>query len=75
MKLVNHPILGYGRYARKTVRLAEELAATGYTIIVGNDPFLAARPKWAEYDCIRIAQTNSRLHGYSIRTVWAVKPK
>ena len=29
--------------------------------------------KWAGFDTVRVAQTNSRFHGKSIQTLWAVK--
>ena len=44
-----------------------------YSIICGNAPYLNKTKKWANYECVRIAQTNSRRHGYSISTVWAVR--
>jgi len=47
----------------------------GFTIIIGCNPHLDKTKKWAGHDCIRLCLTNSKRHGWTIRTVWAVKPK
>ena len=46
----------------------------GYTIIIGNDRNLPNRQKWQGHECVRLCLTNSKTHGWPVRTVWAVKP-
>jgi len=58
---------------QKTEDKITELEDQGYKIIDGNNPFLNKHKKYAGFECIRIAQTNSRRHGKSINTVWAVR--
>ena len=45
----------------------------GYEIIIGNNPLLPYAKKWSGYECVRLCGTNSRYHGWSIRTVFAVR--
>lgn len=60
-------------HQQKTRDTMRELTAQGYTIIEGNNPYLPRRKKYAGYDIVRIAQTNSRYHGKSINTVFAIR--
>jgi hypothetical protein len=57
----------------RTAAQIEMFSARGYEIIVGNNPFLDKAPKYAGRKCYRIAQVNSRVHGFCQRTIWAVK--
>jgi len=59
--------------SKKTLSLIEEYESMGYEIIIGNNPRLPDSKKWSEYECVRLCLTNSRYHGWSIRTVWAVR--
>tara|TARA_B100000214_G_scaffold375332_1_gene361214 strand:- start:2793 stop:3203 length:411 start_codon:yes stop_codon:yes gene_type:complete len=59
--------------SKKTLSLIEEYASMGYEIIIGNNPRLPEAKKWANYECVRLCRTNSPTHGWSIRTVWAVR--
>ena len=61
-------------YAAKTIAKIADHEARGYTIIYGNAPYLNRSAKWSGHECVRLAQTNSRSHGRSISTVWAVRP-
>ena len=60
------------KFAKRTLDKMAAYEAAGYTILVGNDPTKRAGGKWEEV--VRLAQTNSRRHGWSVRTVYAVKP-
>ena len=60
-------------YSKNTIAKMTDYQSRGYSIICGNAPYLNKTKKWANYECVRIAQTNSRRHGYSISTVWAVR--
>lgn len=62
-------------FAESTKKKMTKMEAEGYAIVVGNDWRLNRRPKWAGFDCVRIAQTNDRFHGRCVRTVWAVRPR
>lgn len=62
-------------YALQTIAKIAAHKAAGYEIIEGNAPFLNKSAKWARHECVRLAQTNSRRHGRSVSTVWAVKPR
>ncbi len=48
--------------------------ARGYTIIIGHHRNLPKSKKWQGHDCVRLCLTNSKIHGFPVRTVWAVKP-
>ncbi len=61
------------KHQQKTIDLMDKLEELGFKIIEGNNPFLSKHKKYADFECIRIAQTNSRKHGKSINTVWAIK--
>ncbi len=50
-----------------------EYEAAGYTVLDGNDWRLSQRKKWANFECVKLAQTNSRRHGKCVSTVWAVR--
>jgi len=63
------------RFAKETLDKMAAYEAAGYEIIVGNDWRLGDRPKYRDYDCVKLAQTNDRRHGKSVRTVWAIKFK
>jgi UDP-N-acetylmuramyl pentapeptide synthase len=56
-----------------TAETIETLSAEGYQILVGNNPRMDKAKKWANVDLIRVSQVNSRTHGKSVRTIWAVK--
>ena len=60
-------------FSKKTKRLIEEYESMGYEIIIGNNPRLPEAKKWADYECVRLCLTNSKHHGYSVHTVWAVR--
>ncbi len=59
--------------SKKTKSLIEEYASKGFEIIIGNNPRLLDAKKWRNYECVRLCLTNSKFHGYSVRTVWAVR--
>ena len=59
------------RITAPTVLKMEQLAHKGYRFIVGNNPH-AARP-YGFSDAVKVSQVNSRYHGNSIRTIWAVR--
>ena len=63
------------RFAKETLEKMETYEALGYEVIVGNDWRLGQRPKYRDFDCVKLAQTNHRQHGKSVRTVWAIKLK
>lgn len=63
------------KFAKQTERLIEQYAKDGYEIHVGNNPRMDQAPKWQGHHLVRLAQTNSRYHGRSVRTVWAAKRK
>lgn len=56
-----------------TWRRCEILARQGFRFIPGNNPRLGNTNKWRYNSPIRIAQTNSRYHGMSVQTLWAVR--
>ena len=56
-----------------TEKRVNYLAKYGFRFVPGNNPNLGYTAKWREYYPIRVAQTNSRVHGYSIQTLWAVR--
>lgn len=60
-------------FSKKTKSLIEEYESMGYEIIIGNNPRLPEAKKWADYECVRLCLTNSKYHGYSVHTVWAVR--
>jgi len=62
-------------FAKSTIEKMNKAKAEGFTIIVGNDWRLGRRPKYAKFECRKLAQTNDRHHGKSVRTVWAIRPK
>ena len=62
------------KLSKQTTERMRLLKAKGYTIIIGNDRNLPNRPKWQGHDCVRLCLTNSKTHGWPVRTVWAVKP-
>ncbi len=61
------------KFAKKTIQKMDECVEQGFKIIVGNNPYMDSFKKWANHDLILLARTNSRTHGYCIRTVWAIK--
>jgi len=63
------------RFAKETLEKITAYEALGYEVIVGNDWRLGQRPKYRDFDCVKLAQTNHRQHGKSVRTVWAIKLK
>ena len=67
--LAKYPI----RAASCTIAKMQKLSDAGYSFIAGNNYKLNKTKKWSGFDCIRVAQTNSRTHGKSIATMWAVK--
>ncbi len=65
---------GWKLFATETLRKMAQAEAEGFELIVGNDPYLDTAAKWNGFEVRKIAQTNSRYHGHSVRTVWAVRP-
>jgi hypothetical protein len=59
--------------SKKTKARIKAYEDLGYEIIIGNNPLLASRKKWQGHHCVRICKTNSKAHGWSLYTVWAVK--
>lgn len=66
---------GVMKYAAQTIRRMKEHEVLGYEIIEGNNPDLPYAKKWKGHECVRLARTNSKRHGWCIRTVWAVRKK
>jgi len=62
-------------FAKTTIEKMNTARAEGFTVIVGNDWRLGQRPKYANCDVRKIAQTNDKHHGKSVRTIWAVRLK
>tara|TARA_Y100000310_G_scaffold56897_1_gene52183 strand:+ start:1149 stop:1358 length:210 start_codon:yes stop_codon:yes gene_type:complete len=62
-------------FAKKTIRKMESAQSEGYSIIIGNNPYMRDTKKWKNHDLILLARTNARTHGYCIRTVWAARMK
>jgi len=60
-------------FSKKTKRLIDQYKSMGYEIIIGNNPRLPDAKCWQDYECVRLCLTNSKYHGWSIRTVWAVR--
>ena len=56
-----------------TKKRVNYLAKYGFRFVPGNNPGLGKTAKWREYYPIRVAQTNSRIHGFSTQTLWAVR--
>jgi len=65
--MVNH-------YAQQTRDRIARYRACGWDIIEGNNPRLPKTKRWSGYECVRLCLTNSKRHGWPIRTVWAVRP-
>jgi hypothetical protein len=63
----------YYNLSKKTIEKIKKYKDLGYEIIIGNNPKLPQSKKYNNCECIRLCLTNSRYHGWSIRTVWAVK--
>ena len=59
--------------SKKTLSLIDSYSSMGYEIIIGNNPRLPDAKKWSGYECVSLCRTNSRYHGWSIRTVFAVR--
>jgi hypothetical protein len=59
--------------SNQTKSRIEKYTNLGYQIIIGSY-YLPHRQKWQGYECVRLCLTNSKNHGWPIRTVWAVKP-
>ena len=60
-------------FSKKTKSRIDMYSSMGYEIIIGNNPRLPEAKKWSDYECVRLCQTNSKHHGYSVHTVWAVR--
>lgn len=60
-------------HTSKTLEKIAHYTALGYTIIEGNNHRLPSRKKYHNHEVIRLAQTNSRIHGLCINTVYAIK--
>ncbi len=59
---------------RPVVERMRALAEGGFRFIIGNHPV----PKRTVYGCpvqdaVKVTQTSHRLHGRSIRTIWAIR--
>lgn len=63
------------RFAKKTRELILQYELLGYTIHIGNNPFMDKTKKWAGHDLVKLAQTNCRYSGFCKRTVWASKSR
>ena len=61
------------RHTMATYKKIQQYIDDGYEIIEGNNPMLFTRKKYQGYHVVRLAQTNSRIHGKSINTIWAIK--
>tara|TARA_R100000687_G_C6324860_1_gene106760 strand:+ start:318 stop:512 length:195 start_codon:yes stop_codon:yes gene_type:complete len=61
------------KFTKKTIKKMDECIQKGFEIVVGNNPYMDSFKKWANHNLILLARTNSRTHGYCIRTVWAIK--
>ncbi len=61
------------QYSKKTLNKIDFYKKLGFTIIEGNNPMMRNSKKWNNFELIRICQTNSKYHGFSLYTVWAVK--
>lgn len=61
-------------FSRQTQSRIKAYFSKGWTILIGNNPDLSKRRKWRNHDCVRLCLTNSKIHGWPIRTVWAVRP-
>lgn len=64
---------GWANFSQATIDKIQDHETRGFQILVGNDPYLAKRPKWVNHECTRLSQYNHRGCGYSLRTVWAVQ--
>ena len=62
-------------FSKKTKSRIDMYSSMGYEIIIGNNPRLPDAKKWADYECVRLCLTNSKYHGYSVHTVWAVRKR
>jgi len=65
----------YGRHLPQTKERVGHLDGLGYMFVVGNNPMLDQTKRWSQFELIRVARTNSKKHGYSTKTIWAVRPK
>ena len=45
----------------------------GWTVLIGNYPFLGSAAKYRGKQVRQLTYTNSRYHGKSVRTVWAIR--
>ena len=64
----------YGRHLPQTRERVLELSERGFLFFAGNNPHMVNAEKWSLCELIRVAQVNSKTHGYSIKTLWAVRP-
>ena len=62
-------------YSKNTIKKIEKYQNEGFKIIHGNNPKMDKTLKWSDYNLIKICQTNSKFHGWSLYTVWALKKK
>ena len=60
-------------YSKATQEKIANFSAQGFAIIEGNNPSLNKSKKYKGREVVRLCQTNSTTHGYSLYTVWAVK--
>jgi hypothetical protein len=56
----------------QTFQTCYRLANNGYQILIGNAPHLDESAKYSGKNVIRVSKVNSRYHGNTIRTIWAV---
>jgi hypothetical protein len=61
-------------FSKQTKQRMQKYSDLGYRIIIGNNRDLPKRKKWQGHECVRLCLTNSKTHGFPIRTVWAVRP-
>ena len=62
-------------YSKNTIRKMESYRKKGFEIIEGNNPMMHLRTKWSGFELVNLCQTNSKTHGYSLYTVWAIRKK
>lgn len=67
-------LLHYGRHMPQTRERVRELSGRGFLFVQGNNPTLDKTTKWGAFEVIRVAQVNHKVHGYSTKTLWAIKP-
>ena len=65
---------GWTNFRDESVAIMESEIRSGRVVLIGNDPLLGRRDKWASRNPKRLVAMNSRRRGFSVRTVWSVDP-